>query len=176
LLCAANPCLEAAAPLLARAAAATVKARYGEGPPEAGSLVDPRPPRGVPPLPQGGDILSWKALAKVTFVEKPERGDVHLVPRYGPELLALSGKDVKVAGFMTPLDPTGDRQKRFLLTKFPATCAFCLPGGPETMILVESRNAVKFGYEPLVIAGRLELMSDDSEGIFFKLKDASQAN
>jgi hypothetical protein len=40
---------------------------------------------------------------------------------------------------------------------------------PAQILLATSLSAI-------AVAGRLELMSDDSEGIFFKLKDASQAN
>jgi hypothetical protein len=44
------------------------------------------------------------------------------------------------------------------------------------MVLVEARSAVKFTYEPLVIAGRLELMRDDSTGVLYALKDATPNN
>lgn len=132
--------------------------------------------RGLPALPQGDDIVPWKTLADVGLGEERVRGTVRSVPKYGPDVRALDGQRIKVAGFMMPLEPTGDRQKRFLLTKLPPSCAFCLPGGPETMVLVEARSAVKFTYEPLVMAGRLELMRDDSTGVLYALKDATPNN
>jgi len=72
------------------------------------------------------------------------------VPRFSPTLAALDQKEVKVQGFMLPLD-VGEKHAFFILSAVPPTCSFCMPGG------------------------KLSVLKDDPTGIFYRLTDAVQA-
>lgn len=122
------------------------------------------------PLPRSGDLLGWDVLARVDFKTTPER----YVPQFSPELKALDGQEVKIAGFMLPLE-AGKKQRRILLTRMPVTCTFCLPGGgPESVIEVHLRKPIDYTWEGVVLSGRLMLLPDDPTSLFYRLVEASQ--
>jgi hypothetical protein len=66
----------------------------------------------------------------------------------------------------------GDKQKRFLLTAVPPHCSFCLPAGPDAVVEVEAKTAVKYGLEPIVVEGRFTVLKDDPSGVLYRLADA----
>ncbi len=119
------------------------------------------------PLPETKGVVSWKTLAEV----QPVKGKNGFVPQFSGNVLALDKKDVKLQGFMMPLD-MGEKQKRFILTGLPPSCSFCLPGGPESMIEVQAKTPVKYGFEPIVISGKLAVLKDDTSGLYYRLTDA----
>ena len=122
------------------------------------------------PLPNRNDVLSWKILSQVELVRQKDR----YVPQFSADVAALDKKEVKVQGFMMPLQ-LGDKQSHFVLTAMPQTCAFCLPGGPESMVEVKSKTPVKYTFEPVVLTGKLAVLKDDPTGIFYRLTDAVQS-
>lgn len=134
------------------------------------------PPPGMPgvpakPLPERADVVSWKVLAQVELVKTKDR----FVPQFSSNVAALDKKEVKIQGFMMPLE-MGDQQKHFVLSATPSTCAFCLPGGPESMVEIKTKKPVKYTFEPVVITGRLAVLTDDPAGVFYRIVDAVQAN
>jgi hypothetical protein len=80
----------------------------------------------------------------------------------------LDRQDVKIVGFMLPLQ-TGERQSHFLLTVTSQTCAFCVPAGPEGIVEVRTKTPVRVTFDPVVIAGRLEVLRDDPLGVYYRL-------
>jgi hypothetical protein len=123
------------------------------------------------PLPNRNDVLSWKVLSQVELVRQKDR----YVPQFSADVAALDKKEVKVQGFMMPLQ-LGDKQSHFVLTAMPQTCAFCLPGGPESMVEVKSKTPVKYTFEPVVLTGKLAVLKDDPTGVFYRLTEAVPAN
>ncbi len=121
------------------------------------------------PLPERNDVVSWKLLAQVELVRQKER----FVPKFSAAVSALDGKEVKLQGFMLPLS-MGEKQSHFVLASMPQSCAFCLPGGPESLVEVKAKRPVPFGYEPVVVSGRLQVLRDDPSGVFYRLVDAVQ--
>lgn len=119
------------------------------------------------PLPDRNDVVSWKVLAQVELVKQKDR----YVPQFAKDIAALDQKQVKVQGFILPLQ-MGDKQSHFVLTAMPQTCAFCLPGGPESMVEVKSKTPVKYTFEPVVMTGKLSVLKDDPTGVFYRLTDA----
>ena len=87
---------------------------------------------------------------------------------------ALDKKEVKVQGFMMPLE-MGDKQTHFMLSAMPQSCAFCLPGGPEQMVEIKSKTPVKYTFDPVVLTGKLAVLKDDPTGVFYRLTDAVPA-
>ncbi len=87
-------------------------------------------------LPERAGVVSWRTLAQVTPVKQGDR----MVPEFSKDILALDKRDVKVQGFIIPLD-MGDRQTRFLLAAVPPHCSFCMPAGPDAIVEVSQRGA-----------------------------------
>lgn len=127
----------------------------------------PVPQQYMKPLPELKGVVSWKTLAQVEAVKQKDR----YVPQFSKNVTALDRKEVRLQGFMMPLD-MGERQKRFLLTAMPPTCAFCLPGGPDQVVEVQAKTPVKYGFEPIVLSGRLVVLRDDPMGLYYRLTDA----
>ena len=121
----------------------------------------------IKPLPQREDVLPWSTL---TQLEK-KTTKTRVVPQFSAEQQALHGTVQRVQGFMVPLDAK-ELQVHFLLTTVPLTCSFCIPGGPESMIEVRAKLPVRYGPEPVVVQGRLQLLKDDPYGLFYRLVDA----
>jgi uncharacterized protein len=122
------------------------------------------------PLPERNDVVSWRLLSQVELVKQKDR----YVPQFAKDVAALDQKQVKVQGFIMPLQ-MGDKQSHFVLTAMPQTCAFCMPGGPESMVEVKSKTPVKYTFEPVVLTGTLSVLKDDPTGVFYRLTDAVPA-
>jgi hypothetical protein len=122
------------------------------------------------PLPERKDVLSWKTLAQVELVKMKDR----YVPQFASSVTSLDQKQVKVQGFMLPLQ-MGDKQSHFVLAAMPQTCSFCMPGGPESMVEVKTKSPVKYTFDAVVLSGKLTVLKDDPTGIFYRLTDAESA-
>jgi hypothetical protein len=113
-------------------------------------------------------VVSWETLGQVALV----RDKNIYVPRFADAVLKLDAKEVKLQGFMVPLT-VGEKQTHFVLTANPAECAFCLSGGPESMVEVKAKTGLKYSLDPVVVKGRLELVKNDpAAGVFYRLHDA----
>jgi len=119
-------------------------------------------------LPERKDVVSWQTLSQVELVKQKDR----YVPKFAPGVAALDQKDVKLQGFMMPLG-MGDKQTHFVLSAMPQSCAFCMPGGPESMVEVKTKTPVKYTFEPVVVSGKLTVLKDDPTGIFYRITDAT---
>lgn len=122
------------------------------------------------PLPERKDVVSWRLLAQVELVKVKDRYQ----PQFSSGVAALDAKEVKIQGFMMPLE-MGDKQSHFILSATPQSCAFCMPGGPESLVEVKTKKPVTYGFEPIVLSGKLEVLKDDPTGVFYRLVDAVPA-
>jgi uncharacterized protein len=133
------------------------------------------PPAGLPSaseygtqlLPERAGVVSWRTLAKVEPVKK----DGRMVPSFAADILSLDRKDVRVQGFMIPLD-IGDKQKRFLIAAVPPHCSFCLPAGPDAVVEINAKAPVRYSLEPIVVSGKFEVLKDDPAGMLYRMTDA----
>jgi len=153
--------------ILAFAVALPAQAQNTPGQHEVPPGVDPGM---FKPLTERKDVVSWKLLSQVELVKMKDR----YVPQFSADVAALDKKQVKVQGFMLPLQ-MGDKQTHFVLTAMPQTCSFCMPGGPESMVEVKSKQPVKYGFDIFVLTGKLEVLKDDPTGVFYRLTDAIQS-
>ena len=119
------------------------------------------------PLPELKGVVSWKTLADVKTVKQKDG----FVPDFGKSVTTLDKQEIKLQGFMMPLD-MGEKQKRFLLVALPPTCSFCMPGGPEQMVEVQTKTPMKYGFEPIVVSGRFAVLRNDTMGLYYRLTDA----
>ena len=92
---------------------------------------------------------------------------------YRPEVKALDGQEVKIMGFIFPLEG-GLTHDRFLLTAWPPSCPFCLPAGPSQMVEVYCEDSVEFTDGAIMIAGTFELLHDDPSGMYYRMRDAKE--
>jgi hypothetical protein len=118
-------------------------------------------------LPEVNGAVSWTTLGQVAPVKRNGK----MVPEFSKEILALDKQAVRIIGFMMPLDMT-DQQQHFLLSAVPASCPFCMPAGPEAVVEVLSKHPVKFGYEPIIMAGKISVLKNDPSGMLYRMTDA----
>jgi hypothetical protein len=118
-------------------------------------------------LPELSGVVSWKTLAQVEPVKQGNK----MVPRFSRDIMGLDKKDVRVQGFIIPLD-MGDKQQHFLLSAVPPHCPFCLPAGPDAIVEVQAKQPVAYGFEPIVLAGRFAVLKDDPAGVLYRMTDA----
>jgi hypothetical protein len=115
-----------------------------------------------------GAVVSWETLANVSVTRQKDR----YVPEFSKQILALEKREVKLKGFMLPLEQ-GARQKHFLLSAQPPECAFCMPGTAEQFAEVLARTPVKYATEPVTFSGTFTLVRDESGGLLYRLTDAT---
>lgn len=118
-------------------------------------------------MPQRTDVVPWSTLANL--IKKTTKTAV--VPVFNAEQKALNKTVQRIQGFMVPLDAKAT-QTHFLLTSVPLTCAFCIPGGPESMVEVKAKTPVRYALEPVVVEGRFTVLANDPYGLFYRVVDA----
>jgi uncharacterized protein len=159
-------------------AAALAVALAGSGPALAFSETEPPAdlidPAQIPSVhnrlyevPDG--VVSWDTLNRLeveTEVLGPLRAT--FTTSYSKEIEALDGKEVKLMGFLFPLEG-GLEHERFLLTAWPPSCPFCLPAGPTHMVEVFCEEPVEFTEGAILMAGRFEVLHEDPSGLYYRL-------
>lgn len=119
------------------------------------------------PLKDRSDVLPWSVLSAVKTKNEKNR----LLPVFPTDVLALSQKAQRIQGFMMPLD-AGEKQTHFLLSSVPLTCAFCVPGGPESMVEVKTKKPVRYSMDVVVVEGQFAVLHDDPYGLYYRVTDA----
>ncbi len=134
----------------------------------AGAQI-PAPPKQVGPIvvdPAPAGTIPWPLLQQAKTIQLPNK---KFGPQFTKEIKELDKQEVKLYGFMMPLDQS-ERQKRFLLAAWPPHCNFCMPGGPESLIEVLASEPIKFSYEPIVLSGKMHVLENDI--VYYRLTDA----
>ncbi|GGI19836.1 DUF3299 domain-containing protein [Oxalicibacterium faecigallinarum] len=126
------------------------------------------PPPQMPVLKEIPGVTSWNTLAMV----KQKKVKNQILPAFAKEVVALDKREIKVQGFMMPLEP-GEKQKHFLLSIYPQSCSYCLPAGPEGVVEVNAKTPVKYTFEPVVISGTMEILQDDPMGLYYRMNNAA---
>ncbi|MFP5397244.1 MAG: DUF3299 domain-containing protein [Gammaproteobacteria bacterium] len=138
-------------------------------PPLAGQGPGFHDPRSTfKPIEEREGVVPWRLLAMVTTRVRNNR----VVPTFPDPVKALDGQTVRLQGFMLPLEP-GERQRHFLLSAVPTTCAFCVPAGPEGLVEVRTREPVRYSVDAVTLEGRMAVLADDRYGLFYRLSDAT---
>jgi uncharacterized protein len=119
------------------------------------------------PIDEKTGVLSWRTLAQVAPVRQKDR----FVPQFSDAILAFDNRQVRLQGFMMPLT-AGDQHKSFLLSANAPSCPFCLPAGPDSLVEVQARSPMRYGMEPMLISGRLQVLRNDPGGMYYRLVDA----
>ena len=118
-------------------------------------------------LADGSAAVSWETLAQVSVIRQKDR----YVPEFSRGILALDKREVKLRGFMLPLEQ-GAAQRRFLLSAQPPECPFCMPGSAEQFAEVLARAPVKYVTDAITLSGTFTLVRDESGGLLYRLTEA----
>ena len=82
----------------------------------------------------GQTDMTWETLAEIeySYVQNYEANFWYGTPTFSPEVKALEGKEVKISGYVLPMDVSGEA---YVLSAFPfASCFFCGGAGQESVI------------------------------------------
>lgn len=169
-LAAALLCLGAQAQGQAPTGAATAASGAPSGVIKSAQMQGGNHPLRQPNLADAPGAVPWSVLSNVRLKTVGGR----LMPDYPPAVRVFNAKDVKVQGFMIPLEP-GDKQNHFLLTNVPTSCSFCMPAGPEGMIEVRAKTPVKYSMDPVTVEGKLAVLERDPTGMYYRLTAAQVA-
>jgi len=132
-----------------------------------GGMAMPVDPQLLNDLPELKGVVSWRLLGQV----KSAQAGTKVVPEFAPEIRKLDKQDVRLQGYMLPI-VAGETHDHFLLTMRPPHCPFCMSLGPEYIVEVKSRAPIRHTYEPVVVAGRLNVLRDDPFGLYYRLTEA----
>jgi hypothetical protein len=123
--------------------------------------------------------VSWKTLQKVSVDIKDTKTETLFIPEFDQSVAVLDGKEIEIEGFMFPLVPTTDipdSGDHFLLSSIPASCPyFHIYGGQ--IIDVIAVDEIEFDEdEPVRLKGRLELLRDNTDGLFYRMTGVKMVN
>jgi uncharacterized protein len=118
------------------------------------------------------DVTPWDTLGKTTVLW----GEDSVTTVIPPEVEALDGKQLKLMGFMIPIEAELP-MRQFLLIEYPADCAFCAAAGtdPSRVVEVRSSAGVDWLEEQVTVSGRLEVVRNDLDGLVYRLHEARLA-
>ncbi len=114
----------------------------------------------------------WSVFRQAAVGEDRAKG--LLTAAFTPEITAMSGKALKVSGFMTPLEPR-TTLRHFILTRRSTTCPFCPPNEPTEAVEVRLDTPIAVTDQEVTVTGRLELVAASDEGLFYRLAAATPA-
>lgn len=117
---------------------------------------------------------TWKTLSKITFKKayNETMGFKVDVPVFSEEVSALEGQEVKIRGYIIPVEGYKGH-KEFIFSAYPYNmCFFCGGAGPETVMEVFAKEPIEYTAEPITIKGTLELNADDINRLIYALHDA----
>ncbi|MDG5487255.1 DUF3299 domain-containing protein [Sphingomonas sp. BGYR3] len=122
------------------------------------------------PTPPGG--ISWKTLELTKETTRTVKGVIYSKPVFSPAVKALAGKQIKVAGWMMPLDAK-PKQSRFVLLAYPPGCPFHFHAMPNQFLEVIASTPFPLDEEKVhIVSGTLNLTGQDESGIFYRLTNA----
>jgi hypothetical protein len=111
--------------------------------------------------------LIWETLFSVKYNNWRD----NYQPVFNEKIKALDGKNIRVRGFLIPLEEKS-KHTFFLLSAFPYdACFYCGKAGPETVIEVSTKTPLKYTEKPITISGTLKLNYNNPERLFYIIDD-----
>lgn len=120
------------------------------------------------------DTNLWKSLANLTFKKEYDEmlGFKVDVPVFNDDLKAMAGTEITIKGYIIPVEGYKSHTE-FVFSAYPYNmCFFCGGAGPETVMEVYSKEAIKYTAEPVTIKGVLELNDSDINRLIYALTQA----
>ncbi len=125
--------------------------------------------------PEGG--VSWDVFHETIEHEYQYEEDSDFIymgvrPEFSENMKNMEGSVITMQGYMFPLEQS-EKQTRFLLGPFPASCPYHYHVPPKLILEVQVKTPTTFSYDAINIKGKLELVpKDDEYNLFYRLKDA----
>lgn len=150
------------------AAAAILAWLAAPGPAHALSIEPVAPVLPSLEIPEG--VTPWDVLGKTTVIFDEKDGEETVTTIVPPDVARLDGTDISLIGYMVPIDAEPEL-RHFLLAELPADCPFCLAGTVDwsRMVEVSLEKPVAWQDRPVLLAGRLEVVHDDPDGVVYRL-------
>lgn len=101
-----------------------------------------------------GIEVDWRLLAQMDYIAE----------KASTELQELNNKNVKIPGFMVPLEDEQKKVKEFLLVPTPQACIHVPPPPPNQMVYVVMDKGVAAAVGvPIWVYGKLKLITKKSQ-------------
>lgn len=100
-----------------------------------------------------GIEVDWRLLGEMDYVSAKSSS---------PELEALNGKQIKIPGFMVPLEDSQKLVTEFLLVPSPQACIHVPPPPPNQMVFVKMQKGAEVAFGPIWVYGVLNLVTKKS--------------
>jgi hypothetical protein len=113
------------------------------------------------------EVVPWKTLAQVQMTKTKDG----FAPQFADSVALLHQKEVKIQGFMLPLE-SGEKHVLFILSAVPPTCSFCMPAGPDAVVEVHAKRGLPYTDNAVTLKGKLSVLKSDPTGIFYCLTEA----
>ena len=116
----------------------------------------------------------WKTLSKITYKKEYDEflGFKIDKPVFADQIQDLEGTEIVVRGYIIPVEGYKSNNE-FIFSAYPYNmCFFCGGAGPETVMEVESIDAVEYTAEQVVLRGKLVLNADDVNRLMYLLVEA----
>ncbi|MEM6806733.1 MAG: hypothetical protein AAF696_35355, partial [Bacteroidota bacterium] len=120
------------------------------------------------------ELISWKDLEDVSYEMRYDStaGYMAMNPVYGETLQKFEMKEVKIKGYVLPMDTEGHE---FVLSAFPySSCFFCGGGGKETVMELEFGSKKSYKIDQLMTFKGKLMLNEDPFGLNFILKEAEE--
>lgn len=123
--------------------------------------------------PKGG--TPWSVLEATREITRNDRdGYIYSKPVFIPQVKALAGKRITMAGWMQAIKP-GSKQAHFVLLAYPPGCPFHFHALPNQFIEVYADIPFPLDErKAMVVSGVLELTGHDESGIFYRMRAAKR--
>ncbi len=99
-----------------------------------------------------GVEVDWRLLGQMDYVNG----------KSSSELEALNGHQVKIPGFMVPLEDSQKAVTEFLLVPSPQACIHVPAPPPNQMVYVKMRSGAEVAFGPIWVYGTLNLVTKKS--------------
>ncbi len=121
---------------------------------------------------QGSSNQNWETLSKLEFEKShDEYGEIY-IPKFGPEIKALAGKEIELDGYIIPFEGMFGPTKLIISSVPIASCFFCGGAGPESVAEVYLSESVKYTAKRVKVTGKLTLNKENSDQLMYILKEA----
>lgn len=104
-----------------------------------------------PAVPAGVEV-DWRLLGEMDYIT----GNV------GKELKVLDGEQVRIPGFMVPLEDDAQSVTEFLLVPSPQACIHVPAPPPNQMVYVKMKKGTDAAIGPIWVFGKLKLTTKKS--------------
>jgi len=112
-------------------------------------------------------IVSWGTLAQV----RHRTVNGHIEHSFSKAVSTLDNKQVKLRGFVIPLD-RGEKHSHFLLSASPRSCFECWAAGPEGWVEVVTQVPVEDTYGQILVSGQFSVLGNDRDDLHYRIVDA----